>query len=220
MQYGYQYCSNGAIYAYSSQTCQYQVQQQCPHGCNTATGGTTSGYATQCAPNPQQQGGIPTASLTGCPTKSMDVGAKINLGFNCQNAVTSNGVGFSTNGQLSGSAQITVEAPQCVVQVNKVSMIFITNPSTITLQSSDAGDSDDDDERSTLGWTTSGMESCVVSSPDFPDFTEKNKNKKNTTGTVKTPVFTSNIEEADFVLTCMTLGGEERTKSETISIES
>lgn len=55
-----------------------------------------------------------------------------------------------------------------------------------------------------LGWVTEGMRSCIVSSPDLPQFTEDNKNYTNVNGAVRTPPLTATTT---FELSCTTLAG-------------
>ena len=55
-----------------------------------------------------------------------------------------------------------------------------------------------------IGWVTEGMKTCVISSPDLPEFTEENKSYTNVNGGVKTLTLTSATE---FVLSCATLAG-------------
>lgn len=160
-----------------------------------------------------------------CEPKIADVGMKIAISYSCKNSVKGVGIGFSTNDQTSGSAEATIEkppagtdtvsygltcttndgkevnaSPVCKVQINKPSLILVANPKKI-----DTKDSKSD--TTTLGWVTKGMKSCVISSPDDDAFTEKNKNKKNTSGSLKTGVLTKDTE---FVLTCVTLADQEK----------
>ena len=55
-----------------------------------------------------------------------------------------------------------------------------------------------------IGWFTEGMRSCVVSSPDLPDFTDANKTYTNVSGAVPTPPLAADTR---FVLSCITNAG-------------
>jgi hypothetical protein len=64
-------------------------------------------------------------------------------------------------------------------------------------------------ETTTLGWITEAMKSCVVSSPDLPQFTEENKNYTNVNGAVKTPPLTTTTS---FELSCVPSTNATSTK--------
>jgi hypothetical protein len=83
---------------------------------------------------------------------------------------------------------------QCNVQIAKPAIVLISNPKAVN-----AGES------AALGWVTSGMQSCVISSPDLPQFTNP-----------QTPPLSTG---ATFVLKCTTIGGGTREASTAVAIK-
>ena len=159
-----------------------------------------------------------------CQPKIADVGMQVGVSYACQGANTSKGDGFSTNGQLSGSAQIMVEAPvsgttatyaltcskegvtdsaQCTLGVNKPMIALTSIPKNIK-----------SGETATIGWVTGAIESCVISSPTNQQFTDANKDKAVPSGSAKTPPLTQTTK---FVLNCTTKAGG--SKSAEVSVE-
>lgn len=156
----------------------------------------------------------PKAQIS-CQPRLADVGMQVALSFACQNSAASVGRGFSTGGQLSGSASAVVEKPalgtravtygltcskdgqmdsaECTVEIHRSSVVLVANPKVIQ-----------PGETTNVGWVTSGMESCTISSSDLQPFTEANENNFSTGGTAKTPVLGQNTK---FVLTCTTKAG-------------
>ena len=194
----------------------------------TQSGACTTGW--QCVPGGAPGGGpiastTPTAQIS-CQPRIADVGMSIAISYSCTNATASVGAGFSTNGALSGSTTTIIAAPpgntntatyaltctnlgrtadaQCSVQVAKLSIVLVANPEAV--QSG---------KTSALGWVTSGMKSCVISSPDLPDFTSQNASNTSVNGTATTPPLTS---AANFVLKCVTLGGGTREASTKVKV--
>lgn len=175
----------------------------------------------QCSVNISRQ--TPIASLS-CAPSTVDVGSDVTLTYSCSSG-TAAGAGFSA----ASSSPVTVVATaptsgasslnfgltctdagltgtaQCSVQVARPSLVFLANPSSI---SSGA--------HSTLGWTTSGMSSCVVSSTSLSDFTSQNASNTAVNGSVQTPALTATT---DFTLTCTTLGGNTRTATATVTVQ-
>ncbi len=170
----------------------------------------------QCVPNssgtaPATQ---PTATLS-CEPQVADVGMSVSISFSCANATDSAGSGFDTKDNLSGSRTKTVAAPpagdntvtyaltcinqnltagaQCSVQINQPSIVLIANSSSVPSGASTA-----------IGWVTSGMQSCTVSSPDTPAFTAANASNTSVNGVATTPDLTAPMT-VDLV--CQTLGG-------------
>ncbi len=170
-------------------------------------------------------GGNQKAQIS-CQPKIADVGMQVAISYACQNSVASKGEGFSTNNQLSGSAQATVASPtpgsttvkygltcskegqtdsaECTINVNKPSIVLVANPKNIKIG-----------ETSTIGWVTGAMESCVISSPTLTSFTEENKNNTSASGVAKTPPLTQNTK---FVLTCTTKAGGTKTAETTVEV--
>ncbi len=158
----------------------------------------------------------PQASLS-CSPSVGDVGSSITLGFQCVNSANSTGSGFSTSNLMSGTTSVILATPpvgtntatysltcgnsdnsitagaQCSVQVGTPKIVLVANPTTVPSGAS-----------SSIGWITSGMQSCTIASPELPDFTAQNANDTAVIGVVQTtPIATS----SDFVLTRTTLGG-------------
>ena len=222
-----QICPNGC----SGNTCVQQGQncpaapaQPDPSGCQAGTwrptynGACVSGW--QCTSGSGQ-----FAAQISCQPQVADVGMSLAISYSCSSG-TSAGSGFQTNGAQSGSATVTIANPpnntntatygltctnqnqtasaQCTVQVGRPSIILIANPKAVATSTA-----------SRLGWVTSGMQSCVISSPDLPAFTLQNANNTSVNGTATTPPLNS---AARFLLHCTTVGGGTRQASTTVSI--
>src|SRR5674476_336580 len=125
-------------------------------------------------------GGPLTATLS-CQPQTADVGMSLAISYSCSAGIAS-GTGWTVTTQPSGSATTTVAAPpkgtntatysltctnvvysstanaqtagaQCSVQVNTPSIVLVANPKTVQSGAT-----------SQIGWVTSGMQSCVISS--------------------------------------------------------
>ena len=188
----------------SASTCSVGTwqQQRQSNGCPTAW---------SCAAN---SANTPSATLS-CQPQTANVGSLITISYSCANATGSSGNGFSTSNQLSGSVTATVTTPssdatsinytltctnqkqaasaQCAVQVTQPSIVIVANPNAIAVGAS-----------STIGWVTSGMQSCVVSSPDNSAFTSANALNLSINGIVQTPILTAPMTA---VLTCQSTTG-------------
>ena len=145
--------------------------------------------------------------------------------YACGNASSASGSGFSTATNLSGSATTVVMSPpsgatsvtyalsclnnkgttgaQCAVQINQPSIILIANPSVVT-----------SGELATVGWITSGMRACTISSPDMPAFTAANASNTSVNGIATTSAISSTVTVK---LNCQTLSGDTRTGSVVIT---
>ena len=150
----------------------------------------------------------------------------IAISYACANATQSSGGGFDTGGALSGSATTTISAPpqntntvtytltcnnqgatagaQCSVQFGNPGGVFLANPSSVPLSGS-----------TTLGWITSGMQSCVVSSPDLPSFTAQNASSTAANGVAIASGLTADTR---FSLECTTAGGASMLATTTVTI--
>ena len=148
------------------------------------------------------------------------------LSFACQNTLGSSGTGCSTGNQMRGAATPVITAPtigsdtvtygltcsnqgktdtaQCTVQINKVSIVLIANPKNVK-----AGG------EANIGWITSGMDSCVISSPTLAGFTAENANNTDVSGVAKTPQLS---QDAAFLLSCTTKAGGTKTASTTVQV--
>ena len=90
------------------------------------------------------------------------------------------------------------------MQVGKSSIILVANPKTVK-----------SGETSLIGWTTTGMKACVISSPDQLTFTYRNSSNTSTSGAAETsPVTTAST----FVLTCETAAGGKKSATTTMGI--
>jgi hypothetical protein len=203
-----------------------------PQGATTYTM-TVMGYGNQQGQCQAQvtlnnQGGAegqPQAQIS-CQPQTADVGMQVGISFACQNASASSGSGFSTGGALAGSATTTVTQPavgatsvtygltcsnlgvthsaQCTVNVNKTAIVLVANPKRIK-----------SGEESNIGWVTSGMNSCVISSPDSRSFTDANQDSTNVSGSAKSGPL---AQTTRFVLTCETKTGVTKTATTTATI--
>ncbi|MBI5003826.1 hypothetical protein HZC00_01905 [Candidatus Kaiserbacteria bacterium] len=202
----------------------------CTTGTWKATSATNNGCTTgwQCvADGGSTNTASPIASLS-CQSQVADVGSTFAISYSCQRAVTSLGGGFDTQGQLTGGATVTIGDPpagtntatytlgcrnsagltvgaQCSVQINKPLIALTVNPSSVAVGAT-----------STVGWVTSGMQSCVVSSPDNAIFTAQNASSTNVNGVAVTPHLTATTH---IQLNCRTFGGGIRATSTTISVQ-
>ena len=192
---------------------------QPPYG--TANNTCVTGW--QCVPNTGGDGQL-TAQLS-CEPKVADVGMTLAISYSCSLGASS-GSGFDTNGAQSGTSTATIANPQgnantatytltctnagqtttasCNVQVARPTIVLIANPASV-----------ESGKTSALGWVTSGMKSCVISSPDLSDFTSQNTNNTSVNGTAVTPPLSST---AVFVLNCNTAGGSTRQASTTVKV--
>ena len=196
-------------------------QSNCPNGTWKPTYSGACVTSWQCTPGGDGQ----HAAQISCQPQVADVGMTLSISYACS-AGTAIGSGFVASTSPAGSATTTVATPpaganiatytltctnegrtataSCNVQVAKPAIVLVANPKTVP-----------SGETSAIGWVTSGMQSCVISSPDLPSFTEQNKNATNVNGTVTTPALSSG---ATFVLKCTTIGGGMREASTTVSM--
>ncbi len=172
-------------------------------------------------------GSAPVAQIS-CQPRLADIGTTIAISFSCSAGVAT-GTGFEAGGQQSGSATAIVGTPAsgvttveygltcsdsatgrsssktCGVKINKPAIVLVSNPKKVAKG-----------KAATIGWVTAGMDSCVISSPDFSVFTEENKDKPKKSGVAETPELTGS---ATFVLSCTTLGGGEKEAEVTVEVE-
>lgn len=187
----------------------------------TYTGSCVTGW--QCVPTSGTS--APTASLS-CQPRVADVGMTVAVTYACANATGSSALGFSTGGALSGSATTTVVTPtagtdsntltltcangsvtssaRCEIDVTKPSIVLVANPKVVK-----------SGEATTIGWITSGMRSCIVSSPDLADFTARNASNTSVNGMASTSPL---LAPAQILLHCVTLGGGTKDATTTISV--
>lgn len=170
--------------------------------------------------------GAPKAEIS-CRPEVADVGMKVAVSFACANSSVSAGSGFSTNNQLSGSATPTIENPtigttnaifgvtcskegktdtaQCTVAINKTSIVLIANPKNV-----------ESGRQANIGWITSGMEKCTVSSPTLASFTTENAGNTAVSGVAKTPTL---VEDTEFELTCTSKSGDTKTATTEVTVD-
>src|SRR3989344_5743658 len=206
--------------------CQAQPQQPPASACTAGSWRPTYSGACitnwQCIPNPNTN--PPTATLS-CEPKVADVGATLAITYGCSSGVASSS-SFTVTTQPGGSATTTVAAPpqgtntatytlsctdqgktsgaQCSVQVSRPNIILVANPKTVAPEGI-----------SLLSWLTSGMKSCVISSPDQPDFTQRNAANTSVTGVATSSPISSQVR---FQLDCKTLADGDRQATTTVNV--
>ena len=214
----------------NGQACPQPQTQPAASSCTTGTWQpqSTNGCSNtswQCVPG-TSGGAQPVAQLS-CQPQIADVGMSVAIAFGCQNATSAVGNGFDTSGSTSGSATAVIASPpvgantanyaltcsnqtqqtasaQCSVQINKPTIVIVTNPSTVPSGSA-----------ATIGWVTTGMKSCVISSPNLPEFTAANVSNTSANGVATTPPLTTT---ANFLLHCQTLGGGIKDATTSLSV--
>jgi len=217
------YCSGGSMYAYNSQTCQYQAVQQCPSGRCTTTAGTDQygNQRTVCAPVTPTTSQI-TATLS-CSKKRADVGQKVTLEYACTGSegMTATGNGFTTTSSV-GTQEVTIQKPPrgantvtyglickdgagqtkaaepCQVQIDQPLIVLVANPKQVKKG-----------KETTIGWVTKGMKSCVISTadPDLASWSAEQANNTTVSGSVKTPALSKDVE---FIVKCKTQGDQDK----------
>lgn len=176
----------------------------------------------QCAPTGATQ---PSAQIS-CQPLIADVGMSIAIAYTCGNATGSQGNGFDTQSATSGSTSTAIAMPpagintatygvqcanqsltakaECSIQIGRPSIVLVATPKIVA-----------SGKTATIGWITSGMKTCVVSSPTLADFTAQNATNTSVSGAATTPALTA---DADFLLHCATVGGAFRDATTTVQI--
>ncbi len=208
--------------------CQSQPQQPAPSAC--AAGAWRATYNGACITGWQcisTEG--PKASLS-CEPQTADVGQTLAITYGCSSGIASSS-SFKVTTQPGGSATTTVANPpagtntatytlactdngkttgaQCSVQVSRVNIILVANPKTVP-----AGDT------SLLSWLTTGMQSCIISSPDQADFTARNSSNTSVVGAATTSAITTATSTVLFQLDCKTTSGADKQATTSVSIAS
>ncbi len=218
------------MYQYNQQLQQYNYQSQIAQYQGYPTPPQPIPPSQPCYSAPRSGGspgptGTPSAQLS-CSPQTADVGQSIAISFSCGNSSSSAGGGFDTGGALSGSASTTIATPpvgattatysllcrnstasaqaQCAVQIGRPSIILLANPHVVALNAS-----------STIGWLTTGMASCTLSSPDNQEFTAQNATHTNVNGAALTPPLSASMEVD---LDCTTVGGQVKSASTTVFV--
>ncbi|OGG50933.1 hypothetical protein A2763_02760 [Candidatus Kaiserbacteria bacterium RIFCSPHIGHO2_01_FULL_54_36] len=211
--------------------CQSQPQQPAASGCSvgswraTYSGTCVAGW--QCIPSATSTSPTSTAATLTCAPEVADVGMPINISYSCA-AGTASSTGFTVTTQPSGTTTATIANPpagantatyalmcsnegktagaQCSVQINKPSIILVANPKSVV-----------SGRTSLIGWTTTGMNACVISSPadDQALFTYRNSSNTSKSGAAETSAIT---KATTFVLTCETMAGAIKSASISVGV--
>jgi hypothetical protein len=215
--------------------CSPSTQNQCTTqpqqpAASTCTGGTWQPtYNGSCISRWQCSGGNAGQATLSCEPKVADVGMSIAISYSCSSGTPKgNGFTIADPTKLTGTSTAVVAAPpagtntatyslacttdnqqtagaQCSIQVGQPSIVLVGNPKTVR-----------SGQTSLIGWITSGMQSCVVSSPDQADFTSQNAVNTSVSGTANTLPIT---KDSQFALRCQTIAGGTKTASTTISVQ-
>jgi hypothetical protein len=94
--------------------------------------------------------------------------------------------------------------------VGNAAIVLVATPEKIAKT-----ETEDLKRKSTIGWVTSGMQSCVISNTDFADWTTAQAGNTSISGAAVSPIITA---DTTFKLTCQTLGGA--TASSTVKVLS
>lgn len=206
----------------AASTCTVGAWEDASNGCQTSW---------RCVP--RGTGVNPSAQLS-CQPSSTSVGATVNITYACANGATvasSTGFSLASTGALSGTASATVQKPgsgttitygltctnasvtpaltaseQCTVRVASPTIVLVATPEKIV-----QSEADEEKRKSTIGWVTSGMQKCTISSPDFATWSEQQAGNTSVAGAVVSPVIPPT--GAQFNLGCTTLGGTTATSS-------
>ena len=150
----------------------------------------------------------------------------IAISYSCS-AGTATGRGFSASDQPSGAGSATIARPpagtntatygltcesngkkseaQCSVQIGIPSIILVANPKSVK-----------SGETSLVGWVTSGMDSCIISSSDDANFTAQNAGNTSPNGAATTLPIT---KSTSFTLKCQTLAGGTKETATTVTLQ-
>jgi hypothetical protein len=225
----YGYCADGR----TPRTAQAQQQppaSTCTVGAwqDTSNGCQTSWQCIAGASNTSQ----PTAQLS-CQPKNAVAGMTINFSYACANGATSavaTGFSLPTGAPLAGTATTSAVKPagtqtvvysltcsnasstpaltasaQCSVQVGNPTIVVVATPEKV-----EKNETEEIKRKSTIGWVTTGMRACRVSSPSFEVWTNDQSSNTSIAGVVVTPVITA---DTTFFVACETLGGTTATSS-------
>ena len=171
-------------------------------------------------------GGTMPAAEISCEPKTAEEGATIAISFKCTNATESRSIGFNAGGAHSGSVNQKLEnvpdgvksvrygiacinganstTTECAVEVARPRITLTASPKTVQ-----------PGQTSTIGWVTTDMRSCTISSPDQADFTARNASATSTSGVATTSPISRLTR---FELECETLTGGERVATTSVDI--
>jgi hypothetical protein len=150
----------------------------------------------------------------------------LSISYACTDSATSTGRGFDTQNAMSGSTTTVITAPppgyttgnyqltctnqnltasaQCAVEINQPSIVLIANPSVVPYNTPTA-----------VGWVTTGMQACTISSPEMPDFTARNAQNQSINGIATTSPITGPVNVR---LHCTTLNAGVRDATTTLTV--
>ncbi|HEY4524834.1 MAG TPA: hypothetical protein VJL39_00540, partial [Candidatus Paceibacterota bacterium] len=171
-------------------------------------------------------GGTMPAAEISCEPKTAEEGATIAISFKCTNATESRSIGFNAGGAHSGSVNQKLEnvpdgvksvrygiacinganstTTECAVEVVRPRITLTASPKTVQ-----------PGQTSTIGWVTTDMRSCTISSPDQADFTARNASATSTSGVATTSPISRLTR---FELECETQTGDERIATTSVDI--
>lgn len=228
----YGYCTNG-----QPRTAPAQAQP----AASSCTVGTWTDASNGCQTNWQCTAGAagsPTAQLS-CQPLVAASGTIVTFAYVCANgatAATASNFTIPSATTLSGTATTSAKKPtdgtssvtygltctnanvtpaltasaQCAVQIGNAAIVLVATPEKIAKT-----ETEDLKRKSTIGWVTSGMQSCVISNADFIDWTSQQAGNTSVSGAAVSPIITA---DTIFKLTCQTLGGT--TASSTVKVLS
>jgi hypothetical protein len=217
----YGYCTNGQPRTAPAQaqpaasSCSAGTWQDSSNGCQQSwqcsTGSTT---------------GAPTAQLS-CQPLTAASGMTITLAYVCSGGSTkvaatgftatetelasttktiiqkptdgTNSVTYAVTCTNANASPVTTASAQCSVSVGNAAIVLVATPEKIAKT-----ETEDLKRKSTIGWVTSGMQSCVISNTDFADWTTAQAGNTSISGAAVSPIITT---DTTFKLTCQTLGG-------------
>jgi hypothetical protein len=110
-----------------------------------------------------------------------------------------NSVTYAVTCTNANASPVTTASAQCSVSVGNAAIVLVATPEKIAKT-----ETEDLKRKSTIGWVTSGMQSCVISNTDFADWTIAQAGNTSISGAAVSPIITA---DTTFKLTCQTLGG-------------
>lgn len=209
--------------------CYPSTQQQCsvqptqPSSTSCSGGSWTPQYSGNCVVGWRCSN---LGASISCQPQTADVGMQVAISYSCAQG-TATGSGFTTSNASAGTSTATVAQPadgtntitygltctsgvttsgaQCSVQIVQPSITLVANPRTIA-----------SGKTSLLGWITTGMKSCVMSSPNDAAFTSQNSSNTSVNGTAQTLPATSTQQ---YILNCQTFSGGTKSASTTVTVQ-
>ncbi len=208
----------------TAQQCGSQPAQPAASSCNAGTWKPT--YSGSCITGWQCVASAAPVAKISCQPSVADVGMTLAISYSCSSGIATSSSFTIATSSSSGTATTTIQRPpagantatytltcndsgitggaQCNVQVAVPSIILVANPKSVSSGGT-----------SLIGWLTTGMDSCIVSSPNDSDFTTRNSSNTSTSGTATTSSITATT---NYLLHCETLGGGVREATTTVSV--